>query len=111
MALDAGQTAYVDGFLGADNWDSTDIESRLFRTGSLALAVREVVAARRATLADQPASLSVPGEISINTTANLKALDDLLALLPQPPAPEPDGSAGLPTGGSFAGRLVRPGSR
>ena len=111
MALDAGQVAYVDGYLGADGWDQSDMESRVARTGSLALAVREVLAARRAELLASPAAFTIPGELSINNTANLEGLDELLGTLPAAPAPEPDASAGLPVGPGYAGRLVRSGTR
>lgn len=43
--------------------------------------VRAVLRRRLADLINQPASLTVPGDIAINTAANIKALQEQLALL------------------------------
>lgn len=101
MALDAGQIAYADSYLGAGGYDATDLEARLTRTGSLGLAVRELVAAKLASFAMNPAAITIPGEYAENHAANLAALDALLATLPVPPAAPGE------TGRGYAGRLVR----
>lgn len=104
MALNRAQEAFLDTQLGPGLWQAADLEERIVRTGNILFAVREVLDGRLALLIDQPANLSVPGEISIGTEANIRALRERLALLPAAPTPAPPDDA-PPVGGA---RVILP---
>lgn len=83
IELTEAEIAWVREWVGDEPDDSTllaiinqdDVQTK-------ELLVRRVLNTRLANLLAEPADLNVPGEISINTTANIKALQDKLAGLP-----------------------------
>lgn len=108
MALTDGQTAWLDSQLGPGTWDPTDLEARLDRTGKLEFAAREILGNRLSGFRSQAAQVSVPGEIAVNFSATIRAIERQLEELPA--APPPDGGDGPLTGGAYA-RIVRPDTR
>lgn len=78
MALTPDETAFARAELGADV-NLADVETRRNRSGSLAVAVLEVLRERLAALRSSPASVSLPGGLSVNNTANIAALEKQLA--------------------------------
>lgn len=83
---------------------STDGELNLLyeRHGEVAEVVRSVLRRRLTDLITQPASINIPGEVGLNTAANIKALERRLE--------EVDEYYGPSGAGSFA-RVIPPPDR
>ncbi len=64
-----------------DTPSDAELQEIYARVEDLATVVRQVLRKRLANLLAQPASLSVPGEVSINNAANIAALQNSLDLL------------------------------
>lgn len=88
MALDAGNLAVIRQWCGsavgspdAAAFDAADIEARLDRLGTAEKVALEVLGQVRADFLIDPASLTLVGDYSHDTSANLRALDARIAEL------------------------------
>jgi hypothetical protein len=68
------ELAYIRSEVGATP-DDDDLQERYERLGSVTDVIVEVLRGRRAAFVNAPASVNVPGEIAVNTSANITALD------------------------------------
>lgn len=77
--------AYVRDYVGTDEPTDGEIFEAIDETGSWARAARRILQRRKADLLNGPASFSVPGysenngEVIKAITANLQALEDIIA--------------------------------
>lgn len=77
MSLSASDLAWIRQFVGSTP-DDAELNTIYATQGSRAGTARYVLRVRRADFASQAAKLDVDGELSQDTTANLKALDSAL---------------------------------
>ncbi|MET7713667.1 hypothetical protein [Streptomyces sp. NPDC005407] len=102
--MDAAVRAWLLAQLGTAT-DTDDLEVRLARLGTSRAVALEVLRERLAALLAQPASITVPGVVSINYGEIIKALERQIASIEagEPPAPDDpdDDGDGLPDGYGF----------
>lgn len=76
MPLSSGDLAYVRSKVGAAEPPSDiDLDAAYDRLGTPDAVVLEVLTSRRADLLALPLKRSIEGDVSVDATANLKALD------------------------------------
>lgn len=80
MSLSAGDLAYVRSKIGsAEPPSDADLDVAYDRLGTADAVVLEVLTGRRANLLALPLKRNIDGDVSVDATANLKALDAAIA--------------------------------
>lgn len=74
------ERAEIRTWVGAEPTDA-ELDAIWARLEDVGDVVRAVLRRRLADLVASPASVTIPGEVSVNTAANIKALQDRLALV------------------------------